>query len=117
MMIGLLLGVLSLAHAEPKAYDLVNYQGKAGGVTIAFGVADGYPEASTLKVINAAGGKTTKFRMDGMDTTMKFVPEKGGSAIKSVTVNIDGNDRAPAKVTGSYLADGKSVPFTLAKSK
>jgi len=115
--IALLLGLLSAARAEPKAYDLVNYKGKAAGVTIVFGFADGYPEASTLKTIDAAGGKTTKFTLDQMDKTMKFVPEKGGGAIKSVSLDIDGNDRAPAKVAGSCLAGGKSVPFTLLKSK
>src|SRR5690242_5596920 len=77
----------SFARAEAKAYDIVKYQGKGGEVTIVFDFGSGYPEASELHVVNVANGKTTKFRMDQSDdTSMTFVPEKGGGAIKSVTV-------------------------------
>ena len=116
--IGLLLGVLSFAHAEPKAYELVKYSGKAGGVTVVFDFADGYPEASEIKIIDAAG-KGTTFRLDQTsESEMRFAPAKAGGAVKSVSLKMSMEvSPAPAKVTGSYLAGGKTVPFTLAKKK
>lgn len=107
---------LSFVHAEAKAYELVQYQGKAGGVTIAFDFADGYPEASALKVTEAKGKKPVLFREDGLGPG-HFAPVKGGGAVKSVTLNVDMEARAPAKVEGSYEAGGKTVAFTLTKKK
>jgi hypothetical protein len=109
-----LVGMVSMLHAEPKAYDVVKFRGKAGAVTVAFDYADGYYEASELHTIQ--GGKTTKFKMDSTGNgTMTFVPEKGGG--KSVTVQIDYEQTAPRKVTGTYTSGGKSVEFTLTKGK
>jgi hypothetical protein len=110
----LLLAMYSGGRAEPKAYELVKYQGKAAGVTIAFDFADGYPEASEIKVVT--GGKTTKFRLNNSGK-MEFAPEKDGGAVKSVTLKMDLNDRAPATVAGSYVAEGKTVSFTLKQGK
>jgi hypothetical protein len=107
-------GIIAGIHAEPKAYDLVKYQGKAGGVTIAFDFADGYPEASTMKITD--GKKTTTFNLEGLDK-IQFVPAKGGGSIKRVSLDLSGDDRAPAKVTGSYVAGERTVAFTLTKRK
>jgi len=107
-------GIVGCVHAEPKAYDLVKYQGKAGSVTIAFDFADGYPEASTMKITE--GKKTTAFNLEGLDN-IQFVPAKGGGSIKRVSLDLSGDDRAPAKVTGSYVAGEKTVAFTLTKRK
>lgn len=112
-------------HAEPKAYDLVKYVGKAEGVTLEFDFADGYPEASVMKVTE--GGKTKTYGMQGTDK-MQFMPLVGASphppggpgmvgAIKSVSLNMSADDAAPAKVTGSMVNGGKTVPFTLTKKK
>lgn len=107
--------VLTCVHAEPKAYDLVKYQGKAGGATIAFDFADGYPEASEVKI--TAGKKTATYSLQGTGK-MQFVPLKGGvGGIQSVSLDMSAEDAAPAKVTGSYVAGGKPVPFTLTKKK
>ena len=108
---------LSFVHAEGKAYELVKYQGKAGGVTIAFDFADGYPEASELKVTEASSKKPTVFRLDGLGPN-HFAPVKGSGTVKSVTLkNFDMEAAAPAKVEGSYEAGGKEVAFTLTKKK
>jgi len=109
--------LLSGVHAEAKAYDLVKYRGKAAGVTIAFDFGSGYPEASELTIIDEANGKKTAFTMDYMGDQMRFVPKKGGGRIKSVTVNMSGEDAPPAKVTGSCVAGEKTVSFTLVKKK
>ncbi|HSI12687.1 MAG TPA: hypothetical protein VK961_11620 [Chthoniobacter sp.] len=106
----------SLVFAEAKAYELVKYQGKAGGVTIAFDFADGYPEASELKVTEANSRKPVLFLLDGLGPN-HFAPVKSAGAIKSVTLTLDMEDRAPAKVEGSYEAGGKTVSFTLSKKK
>jgi len=113
-LIGLFLSLLSFAHAEPKAYDLLKYRGKAGGVTIAFDFAHGYPEASELRVIE--GRKTIKFAMENSDQ-MLYLPEKPpGGTVKSVTLKMDLEVMvAPDKVSGSYVAGGKTVRFTLTK--
>jgi len=114
MLIFLVAGIMASVRAEPKAYDLVKYQGKAGGVTIAFDFADGYPEASTMKITE--GKKTTTFNLEGLDK-IQFVPAKGGGSIKRVSLDLSGDDRAPAEVTGSYVAGEKMVAFTLTKRK
>lgn len=107
---------LSLVHAEPKAYELVKYQGKVGGVTIAFDFADGYSEASELKVTEAGSKKPVLFRLDGLGPN-HFAPVKSAGAVKSVTLKLDMEAAAPAKVEGSYEAGGKTVSFTLTKKK
>ena len=38
------------AVAEPKAYQMIKYKGKAEGVTIALDYAGGYQEASSMRV-------------------------------------------------------------------
>lgn len=118
LMFALWLGAsLSFVRAEAKAYELVKYEGKAGGVTIAFDFADGYAEASALKVTEAKGKKPVVFRLDGLGPN-HFAPAKGaGGTIKSVTLDVDLEARAPAKVEGSYEAGGKTVTFTLTKKK
>jgi hypothetical protein len=111
---------LPFASAEPKAYDIVNYKGKATGVTVAFKFADGYPNASEIKITESASGKTTKFRLpDGDDQMgtgkMRFVPVKGDDATKEVLLEMEGWGDPPSTVAGSYTAGGKTVRFTLAK--
>jgi hypothetical protein len=115
--LALILSVPSSSHGA-KAYDIVEYVVKIAGRTIYFEFADGYSEASTMKVSDAASGKVTNFQMDnsGADA-MTFVPVKKGGAIKSISVKIDSESAAPAKVAGTYVAGGKSVSFTLTKSK
>jgi hypothetical protein len=114
IIVGLLLGLVSIVHAEPKAYELVKYRGKAGAVTVAFDYADGYSEGSEVRTIQ--DGRTTNFRIDSVDTgSLAFVLVKGTG--KSVTVKIDTEQPAPNKVTGTYTSGGKSTTFTLTKGK
>ena len=49
--------------AEPKAYELVKYRGKAEGLTIAFDCGCGYPEASEVRIKQGRRGKSTSFRL------------------------------------------------------
>jgi hypothetical protein len=100
------------AAAEAKAYDLVSYKGKAPGLTIAFGFASGYAQASTLKVTTAAG-KAIKFKMDGPEN-MHFIPAAGGSG-KEITLQMGADDAPPDKVEGTYKDGAKTIPFTLTK--
>jgi len=107
---------ISSLHAEAKAYELVKYLGKVGGVTIAFDFADGYPGASTLKITEAGSKKPVVYRLDGAGPN-HFAPVSGGGGIKGVTLTLDMEAAAPAKVEGSYEAGGKTISFTLAKKK
>jgi hypothetical protein len=103
----------------PKAYEIVNYKGKATGVTVAFKFADGYPNASEIKITESASGKTTKFQPDGdeHEGKMRFVSVKVDDGTKEVLLEMEAWGEAPATVAGAYTAGGKTVRFTLAKSE
>ena len=81
ILVSMVLGVLILAApraaAMAKAYDLISYKGKAGGVTIVFEFAAGYPSASKVSMTTASTGKTAKFNLDDPDK-MHFVAEAKG---------------------------------------
>jgi len=53
---------------------------------------------------------------DGTDK-MRFVPRKGNDGTKEFSLEMDGYHNPPAIVAGTCTAGGKTVPFTLAKSK
>ena len=108
------------ASAEPKAYDTFRYKGKATGLKIVFEFDHGYVEASTVKITESGGGKTTKFYLSGRDGQMgtgkmRFAPVKG--AKKEVLLEMDPFGDPLPTVKGSYNAAGKSVPFTLTRRK
>lgn len=52
------------ALAEPKAYEVVKYKGKAEGMTFALDDGDGYPHPSEMRVTDRKSGKTTRFGLD-----------------------------------------------------
>jgi hypothetical protein len=111
---------LPFASAEPKAYDIVNYTGKGAGVTVAFKFADGYPEASEIKITESVSRKTMKFQLaDGDDQAgrgkMRFVPERADNGTKEVLLEMEAWGDPPLTVAGTYTADGKTVRFTLVK--
>ena len=109
-----LLGLALPALADPKAYDLVKYRGSAAGVVIAFDFADGYPEASKVRVTEK--GKRTIFLLDNSGM-MRFVPEKqkepnGG---RGLTLKMSPDDAAPERVEGTYHNGARTVRFALKK--
>ena len=109
-----LLGLALPALGEPKAYDLVKYRGSADGVVIAFDFADGYPEASAVRVTEK--GKRTVFLLDDSGL-MRFVPKKqkepnGG---REVALKMSPDDAAPEIVEGTYRNGARTVRFTLKK--
>ena len=108
------------ALAEPKAYDTVVYKGKAAGLRIVFEFDHGHVEASNVKLIESASGKTTKFYLTGRDEQMgtgkiRFAPAKG--AKREVLLEMDPFGDPQSTIKGSYKAAGKTVPFTLTKRK
>ena len=109
-----------LASAEPKACDTVFYKGKAAGLRIVFGFDRGHVEASSVRIIESASGKTTRFYLTGRDAQMgtgkiRFAPAKG--AKKEVLLEMDPLGDPQSTIKGSYTAAGKTVPFTLTKRK
>jgi hypothetical protein len=116
VVLGIFLSSQVAVQAEPKAYEVVKYSGKAGGATIALDFADGYVGASEIRI--SQGGKTTTFRLDNSGQ-MRFVPARGSGqgAISSVSLKMSPDDSAPAKVAGSFASGGKAVAFTLALKK
>ena len=100
------------ALAEPKAYELIKYRGKAEGLTIAFDLAAGYPEASELRIKQGRRGKTTRFVLVDEDK-MRFVPEQNRASGEEVTIELSPNDGSDDKVNGTYRAAGKTIRFTL----
>jgi hypothetical protein len=112
--------VIPFASAEPKAYDTVFYKGKAAGLRIVFEFDHAHVEASNVKITESASGKTTKFYLSGRDGQMgtgkiRFAPVKG--ARKEVLLEMDPLGNPPSPIKGSYMAAGKTVPFTLTKRK
>ena len=100
------------AGAEPKAYELVKYRGKAEGMTIAFDFGAGYPEASEVRIKQGRAGKSIRFVLDDAEK-MRFVPEKNRTGGDAVIINMSSDDYAPNKVTGEYRVGGKTIRFTL----
>lgn len=109
-----LLALAFSALAEPKAYDLVQYRGKAAGLTIAFDFGDGYAEASEIRITPAAGGKTVRFVLNDGEK-MRFIPAKSGGDEEEVILKMSQHDAAPEKVEGTYRARGKTIAFRLLK--
>ena len=112
--------VVPFASAEPKAYDTVFYKGKAAGLRIVFGFDRVHVEASNVRIIESASGKTTRFYLTGRDGQMgtgkiRFAPVKG--AKKEVLLEMDPFGDPQSTIKGSYTAAGKTVPFTLTKRK
>ena len=102
------------AVAEPKAYEVVKYKGKAEGVTIALDYGDGYPGASHIWVTDRKSGKTTRFMLDESGE-MRFVPKKPSAQKKEVVLNMGREDGPAEKIEGTYTVDGKVIQFTLRK--
>ena len=104
------------ALAEPKAYDLVKYRGKAAGLTIAFDFGDRYPAASELRIAEGHERKSTRFVLDGEnldESTMRFVPEKDRNGGREVVLKMSADAAAPPEIEGTYRAGGKAIPFAL----
>jgi len=102
----------SAAFAEAKAYDLIQYAGKVGGIAIAFDYADGYIQASEVRVTE--GGKTTRFRLDDSGE-MHFVPEKRAGSDNKLILKLGIDDAPPAKIEGSYISGGKMTAFVMVR--
>ena len=98
--------------AEPKAYDLIKYRGKAEGLTIAFDYGHGYAEASEIRIKERRTGKSMRFALVH-ESEMRFVPEKNGGSGEEVTLEMDADEAPPEKVKGTYRAGGKTIRFTL----
>jgi len=102
------------AFAEPKAYELVKYRGKAAGLTIAFDFGDGYPEASEIRITPEGGGGSRKLVLD-QSGGMRFVLEKNRGSGEEVILKMSPGDAPPRKVEGTYRAGGQVTRFTLVK--
>lgn len=100
------------AVAEPKAYEVVKYKGKAEGMTFALDFGDGYPDASEMKVTERKSGKSTRFGLDDSDE-MRFVPAKQGAGKREIVLKMNRNGGPPDQVDGIYTVDGKQTQFTL----
>jgi hypothetical protein len=114
--------VAPFAAAAPKAYETVFYKAKAAGLKIVFEFGHFYVEASNVKITKSDSRKTTKFYLSGRDRQtgtdkMRFVPAKGDKAKKEVLLEMDPFGDPPPTVKGTYIAAGKTVPFTLKKWK
>ena len=112
--------VVPFASAEAKASDTLFYKGKAAGLRIVFEFDHAHVEASNVKIIESASGKTTKFYLTGRDEQMgtgkiRFAPAKG--AKREVLLEMDPFGDPQSTIKGSYKAAGKTVPFTLTKRK
>ena len=102
------------AGAEPKAYEVVKYKGKAEGVTIALDYGAGYVHASHMWVKDRKSGKTARFMLDDSGE-MRFVPKKPSAQKREVVLKMSMNDGPAEKIEGTYTIDAKVIQFTLRK--
>jgi hypothetical protein len=109
--VGLVFACLS-AFAEPKAYEVVKYKGKAEGVTFALEFGAGYVDASHMWVTDRKSGKRTRFMLDESDE-MRFVPKEPSAQKKEVVLKMGREDGPAEKIEGTYTIDGKVIQFTL----
>ena len=98
------------AVAEPKAYEVVKYKGKANGVTIALDYGAGYPEASRMWVTDRKSGKSTRFMLDESGE-MRFVPKKPGAQKREVVLKMGPADGPNIEAT--YTVDSKITKVVL----
>lgn len=116
IIVALLLAFALPAFAEPKAYELIKYRGKAAGLTIAFDFGYGYPEASEIRIKQGRRGKSTRFVLtEGGE--MRFVPAKNRASSEEVTLAMRRDADPAEKVQGAYRAGGKTIPFTLTQQE
>jgi hypothetical protein len=101
----------SSAFAEAKAYDVVNYRGKGGGVTFALDYGAGYVEASQMRITE--NGKTTRFMLDTSGQMLQFVPEKKDGTNRKVVLKLGMDDAPREKIEGTYTSAGKTIEFVL----
>ncbi len=112
LLVALLLVLAWPAVADPKAYDIFKYRGKAEGLTIALDLASGYPEASKITIKQGRRGKSTRFVVaDGEE--MRFVPEKNRASGEEVSLELSADGGSDDKVNGIYRGGGKTIRFSL----
>lgn len=100
------------ARAEPKAYEVVKYEGKAEGMTFVLNYGAGYAHASEMWVTDRKIGKTTRFGLDDSGE-MRFVPAKQSAGKREIVLKMGMDEGSPNKVEGTYSVDGKQTQFTL----
>lgn len=102
-------GFSTPALSEPKAYDLVKYYGEAGNLQIAFDFADGYSDASEIRVTNRATKKSARFKVADAGEA-RFVSSNGN---EEIVLKSDLKNAPPQVIAGTYRASGKKIPFIL----
>ena len=120
LIVAVALIAVPFASAEPKAYHTVFYKGKAAGLRIVLGFDRGHVEASNVRIIESASGKTTRFYLTGRDAQMgtgkiRFAPVKG--AKKEVLLEMDPLGDPQSTIKDSYTAAGKLFPSLLQKGR
>ncbi len=106
-----------------KAYDIINYTGKADGYSINLAFANGYVDASTIKATDTKS--TIKFTIatEGVDSAgnLKFY-HYASKDIKAADYIVlkemrDNYETLPGKINGFYFLKNKMYPFVLTKKK
>src|SRR5687768_13557350 len=87
--------------AEPKAYELVKYRGKAEGMSFVLNYGDGYAHASEMWVTERKSGKSARFGLDDSGQ-MRFVPGKQSGGKREIILKMGMDEGAPDKVEGTY---------------
>jgi hypothetical protein len=97
--------------AEAKAYEVVKYKGKAEGITFALDFADGYIDASEMRVTERRA-KTTRFDLAGSEE-MRFVPRKPSGPKREIVLKMSVDDGPVDTIQGTYTVDSLQIQFTL----
>ena len=108
----------SLGQGVPKAYEAIQYQGKANNKLVKFILANGYIGASTLKLSVPGKKKLTSFEPEAgvadEHNRLKFIAANSNVPEYFIMDNMqEAYEDTPQSVSGLYFLNGKKIHVKL----
>jgi len=105
----------SLGQGVPKAYEAINYQGKANGRLVKFMLANGYIGASALKLSVPRKTKPISFEPEAgvadEHNRLKFITASSNDQEYFIMENmLEVYEQTPRSISGIYFLNGKKIP-------
>lgn len=112
----------TFGQGVPKAYEAINYQGKANGKLVKLMLANGYIGASTLKLSVPGKTRLISFEPDAgvanEHNRLKFINASQNDLEYFILDNMqEAYEEIPVLITGIYFLKGNKIPvkFRLVK--
>jgi hypothetical protein len=108
----------SLGQGVPKAYEVINYQGKANGRLMKFMLANGYIGASTLEIAAFGKSKPRLFEPEAgvadEHNQLKFKAANPNNQEYFIIDNMqEAYEETPRSISGMYFLNGKKKTVKL----